>query len=111
MYVSWTKATISPRKHEENLDRLMNKEILNRIKVSVAAYAYEVCNESIISDKDFDTLCGRINPDTPTGNEVLDRFFKEEFDPSTGLWVWNHPDFEKLEELYNKYYSKKGEIG
>jgi len=86
---------------------MYNKEIKNRIKVCVAAYAYEVLNESIISDAEFDALCREIDPQVTTGNILLDKFFKTEFDPSTGSWIHKHPQLDKIKSLM-KYYSEGG---
>lgn len=68
----------------------------NRIRLSVAAYAYEKLSESIMSDQAFDELADRINPSVSTGHAVLDRFFFENFDPFTGVWVNKHPDLKGL---------------
>lgn len=64
----------------------------NRIRLSVAAYAYELLNETIMSDAEFDALAMSIQPSMSTGHAVLDRFFMAQFDPFTGLWVRKHPD-------------------
>jgi hypothetical protein len=39
-----------------------NSEIRNRIRVAAAAYAYEVENDPILTDAEFDALCLSINP-------------------------------------------------
>ena len=85
---------------------VVNEEIRNRIKVVVAAYAYEIENNPIISDAEFDALCLKINPDVETGNKVVDKFFKEEFDPNTGSWIHKHPEFGLIKGVL-KYYTKK----
>ena len=84
----------------------MNEEIRNRIRLSVAAYAYEVLASSVISDSDFDSLCLKIKPKVSTGNEKLDKFFREEFDPSTGVWIWKHPELHLIHNLYEKVYKR-----
>lgn len=84
----------------------MTDEARNRIRLSVAAYAYEVLSTSIISDSDFDALCLRINPEIPTGNEKMDKFFREEFDPSTGVWIWKHPELHLIHNIYKEVYGK-----
>jgi hypothetical protein len=78
----------------------------NRIKLSVAAYAYEYLNESFMSDGDFDDLCKLIRPAMTTGNKKLDKFFATSFDAHTGQWVHKHPEKNKLAFLYKTYYSK-----
>lgn len=72
----------------------------NRIRVALYAYAYEFQNDSLVSDSEFDDLCKLINPDMPTGHDLLDEFFRKEFVPDTGMWIHNHPDLEGLERLY-----------
>lgn len=76
----------------------------NRIRASVFAYAYEFQNDSLISDGEFDQLCAKINPDVSTGHEVMDKFFKEQFDPSTGMWIRKHPELQGIERIYRKVF-------
>lgn len=76
-----------------------------RIQLSIYAYAYEYKDNSIIDDYKFDQMCKEVKPDIETGNKKLDNFFKKEFDPSTGMWIRNHPELNKITELYNKYYN------
>ena len=83
---------------------MINQEIRNRIKLSVAAYAYEFLNDSIMSDHDFDQLSLQINPQQETGNKKMDDFFKKHFKPDTGMWIRAHPEIDKLNYLYKKFY-------
>ena len=83
---------------------MINQEIRNRIKLSVAAYAYEFLNDSIMSDHDFDQLSLQINPQQETGNKKMDDFFKKHFKPDTGMWVRAHPEIGKLNYLYKNFY-------
>jgi len=76
-----------------------NEEIRTRIRVSVAAYAYEIENDPIMSDAQFDDLAKRVRPNVATGNPLLDIFFATQFDASTGMWVRNHPNQKRLKEL------------
>ena len=85
----------------------INQEIRNRIRLSVAAYAYEYKNDAIISDQEFDQLALKINVNEKTGNRKLDNFFKKHFQPDTGLWVHKHPEKNKLEQIYINYMVKK----
>lgn len=71
---------------------IYNEEIRNRIRVAAAAYAYEIENDPIMTDAEFDSLCLKIKPDVVTGSILLDTFFKTEFDPNTGSWIHKHPD-------------------
>lgn len=83
-----------------------SEEIKRRIKLCVAAYAYEVKNDSIMPDATFDEECKKVDVTITTGNEKMDKWFKDEFDPCTGQWIHNHPEKGKLEELYEKYYKE-----
>ena len=86
---------------------MYSKEIKNRIVLSVAAYAYEFVGDSIMSDHEFDDLSLKINPNQETGNVLLDKFFKNHFEPHTGMWIRIHPEIGKLKYLYETYYKKK----
>lgn len=81
-------------------------EIHKRIKLSVAAYAYEFCSHSIMSDADYDQLSLQINLDVDTGNKKMDKFFKKQFEPDTGMWIRKHPQLNRIAEIYRKHYAK-----
>tara|TARA_B100001287_G_C22216425_1_gene314862 strand:+ start:105 stop:365 length:261 start_codon:yes stop_codon:yes gene_type:complete len=83
---------------------MINQEIRNRIRLSVAAYAYEFVGDSIMSDQEYDELSLKINPKEKTGNDMMDKFFRTQFQPDTGMWIRTHPEIKKLEYLYKKYY-------
>lgn len=76
-----------------------NEEIRNRIRVAAAAYAYEIENDPIMTDAEFDALCLKIKPDVVTGSILLDTFFKTEFDPNTGSWIHKHPDLKGVAQV------------
>ena len=82
----------------------VNQEIRNRIRLSVAAYAYEFKDAPIMSDDEFDSLAKSINPNEKTGNRKLDNFFKNHFETDTGMWIHKHPERNKLEHIYKTYY-------
>jgi hypothetical protein len=81
-------------------------ETRNRIKLSVAAYAYEMLNVSVMSDADFDGLSVSLDPSFCTGNKVMDNFFSKEFKADTGMWIHKHPDLEGIKSLYKRYYKE-----
>ena len=84
--------------------QMYSKEIKNRIKLSVAAYAYEFLGDSIMTDHQYDELSLEINQNEKTGNEKMDNFFKTQFEPCTGMWIRKHPEIKRLDYLYKKYY-------
>jgi hypothetical protein len=81
-------------------------EVWRRIRLSVAAYAYEYLDESIMSDAEFDKMCREVDLKIDTGNKKMDNFFKKHFDPSTGQWIRKHPELKKIADRYARYYKK-----
>lgn len=75
-----------------------------RIRLSLAAYAYELENRTIMSDAAFDQMCLEVDPAVTTGNPRLDRFFAEAFDPSTGVWIHKHPELDRVRDLLHRFY-------
>lgn len=75
-----------------------------RIRLSVAAWAYETRAASFMSDAEFDRECLLVGPSISTGNRKLDNFFKKHFSPHTGQWVHKHPDKAGLESLWQRVY-------
>lgn len=70
-----------------------------RIRLSALAYAYEIEDDPLASDEDFDRLAASIDPSIRTGNDKLDEFFRSQFSPHTGQWVRSHPELNKLRRL------------
>ena len=89
---------------------MYNQEIKNRIKISVAAFAYEYLNSPIMSDAEFDSLSQQIDITKQTGNKTLDTFFEKYFTPDSGVWIHKHPEKNKLEYLYKEYYHEQYNI-
>lgn len=79
-----------------------------RISVALWAYAYEFENVSLVSDAKFDEWCLKVNRSIRTGHDVMDAFFCEGgvFDPCTGMWVHQHPELDKLAQLYARLNDK-----
>lgn len=74
-----------------------------RVKLTVAAYAYEILGESIMTDAEFDKLARKVDLSVDTRRPDLDEFFRKEFSPSTGMWIHKHPDLEILPEILARY--------
>lgn len=77
----------------------------NRIRLSVAAFAYEIVGESIMTDAEFDRLALSIRPQIMTGRINLDAFFLGRFSPDTGMWIHQHPELSKVRDLYYRRYT------
>jgi hypothetical protein len=78
-----------------------------RIQLSAAAHAYEKHNQSFLSDVDYDALSRRVDTTLTTGNRKMDKFFRDNFHSDTGMWIHRHPEREKLEVLYQKFYKAR----
>lgn len=70
-----------------------------RIRLSLFAYAYEFLEVSMVSDAEFDRLSELVDFTIETGNEEMDKFFRENFEPCTGMWIQKHPHKERLREI------------
>ena len=89
-----------------SLTMVVEEERRRRIRLSVAAYAYEYYNHSIMTDSRFDELCKEVDTSIKTGNKKLDNFFFKKFDPATGMWVRTHPNKIGLENIYHRYFKE-----
>ncbi len=76
-----------------------------RIRLSVAAYAYEIANTPIMADQMFDWLAERVNKTMGTGHPLMDEFFLLHFSPMTGMWIHQHPELGGIERIFTRYYS------
>jgi hypothetical protein len=74
-----------------------------RIRLTLAAYAYEFKNNSTMSDAEFDELSKQVDVFQRTGNDVLDDFFEKEFETDTGQWIQKHPDLPGVDALYFRW--------
>lgn len=83
----------------------VEKEVRRRIKLSIAAYAYEFKDSEIITDAEFDKMCKQVDVNIDTGNKKMDSYFKKIFDPSTGQWIHRHPELNKIAQLYERFYT------
>lgn len=95
----------------EDEDSLYNPtidtETRNRIKLCIAAYAYECMNTSIMSDAEFDKLAYSIDLKVKTRRPDLDAWFQANFKPHTGMWINNHPDKAILRSIVTQILSRK----
>ncbi len=87
---------------------IIKEETRDRIILAVYAYAYELQADPLVSDGEYDRLSKLIDTDIKTGNDKMDKFFKEEFSPDTGQWIHKHPELRKIAEIYETYF--KGEL-
>lgn len=87
---------------------MIEVEKRHRINVALWAYSYEIMDDPIVSDVVFDQVCLLINPKIETGNTEMDSFFRKEFDPSTGMWIYKHPQITGILKIYQRLTGKIG---
>lgn len=97
---------VEDRNTEEWYTPEINRQIWVRIRLAVAAYAYEVENNPIISDSEFDDLAKEVDLSIDTRRVDMDEWFRENFLPHTGQWVWKHPEQGKLAYLVELWRNK-----
>lgn len=78
-------------------------ETHRRIKLSMAAYAYEILNRPIIDDHMFDSEAKKVDLNISTNRPDLDNWFRENFQPDTGQWIYKHPELDKIASLCNRF--------
>jgi hypothetical protein len=71
-------------------------ETRKRIRVSLAAYAYEIMLESIMSDHEYDELAKSIDLSIDTRRPDLDKWFRKNYKDYTGSWIHSHPEKSRL---------------
>lgn len=71
-----------------------------RIRLAVAAWAYEMHADPLMSDAEYDRLSRQVDLDKSTENNEMDEWFIANFTPDSGMWVRSHPGRDGLERLY-----------
>jgi hypothetical protein len=61
------------------------KQTALRLAVLTWAFAYEVLDASPVTDYEFDKTCKEVDVSVATDDPVLDAWFREHFDPCTGV--------------------------
>ena len=89
---------------------LTSREIEKRRRINVAlwSFAYAVMNDPIVPDNVYDVVATSVNLKGFTDNIRLDIWFENNFRTSTCAWIWSHPDFEKIAQMY--YRLNRGKI-
>lgn len=80
---------------------MSDEEKKRRIQVVMWAYAYEIENDSLVSDFVYDDTCRKIDLSVDTDDPEMDAWFREHFFPDSGMWVYKHPHFDRLKVTYD----------
>lgn len=107
----WSAEAIQAERDRLNVEeygrwgRAIEMETKRRIDLCVATYAYEIADNPIMPDHQWDRLAQFINPKLGTCHPIVDEFFAAEFSPMTGMWIHNHPDLAGIKRLYERRLS------
>lgn len=74
-----------------------------RIALCTMTYAYEIADNPICSDADWDRAAQRIRPTMGTGHPLLDEFFAWEFSRMTGMWIHRHPELDRVKIIHDRF--------
>jgi hypothetical protein len=96
---------IDPNEKKHYIRSEGEKEIANRIRIAVYAYAYEIMNKPLVTDAEYDVLAASIRPMMITDKPLEDYFFEEHYAPHTGQWIYKHPNLDGIADLYQRYYA------
>lgn len=82
----------------------VEREVRRRIRCAVATYAYEIADNPIMTDAEWDRLAQEINPKLGTCHPLLDEFFVVHFSPMTGMWIHQHPELDGIRTIYERFH-------
>lgn len=71
-----------------------------RIRLCVAAYAYEIASVPLMDDAQYDRLAAQSDRTVMTGQ--WDAWWNAQFEPHTGQWIHTHPDLTGVARLYRR---------
>lgn len=105
--MSNTQDEISRLQHMSRIEA----EIRRRIRIAVWAYAYEVKADPFVTDAEYDEECRRVNLALDTSyegrdNSEIDAWFRDNFSPDTGQWIWRHPNLPRIASMYEQQSRK-----
>lgn len=82
-------------------------ETRRRIRLTLAAYAYEFGETLTMTDEEFDRTALEVDLTRKTGNKRMDEWWQRNFAAHTGLWVRNHPELERAKDTYRRLYGEE----
>lgn len=81
---------------------LVEIETRKRVQLTLWAYAYEFEADSMVSDEKFDEVAKSIDLSISTTRPDLDKWWRNNFQCWTGMWVHQHPEKDKIKMLYRR---------
>lgn len=64
---------------------IVDREVRLRTKVAIWAYSYEFENQILVPDHIYDKIARKIDLSIDTGNRIMDKWFRGNFQPDTGM--------------------------
>jgi hypothetical protein len=80
----------------------VEREVHRRVRLTLAAYAYEYGAEQLMTDAEFDAVARDVDLAVDTGRPDLDAWWRANFSPDTGMWVRSHPELSRVASLYQR---------
>lgn len=103
-------AVVQPVRVTSGLTPEQEAEKKRRIRLTVAACSYELFDHSLVSDAEYDRLSSEVDLSVSTDREDLDMWWELNFDKSTGMWIYNHPELERAKEIAAGIIYHKGDL-
>jgi len=80
--------------------KVQQKQYMLRTTVAYMAFLYEIKFDSPMPDLEWDALALKVDVTQSSGDIELDKWYKENYDPNTGSWIYSHPHKDQFEEYY-----------
>lgn len=85
-------------------------ETHRRVMLTVAAYAYEIASTQIMTDAEYDAMSRAVDLSINTTRPDLDAWWRQNFDPSTGMWIRQHPEIDRVRAMYESRVARKRQL-
>lgn len=82
----------------------VERETRRRIELTMFAFAYELDATSLVDDAVFDRLAIEVDLSINTTRPDLDAWWRANFQPYTGSWIYRHPELERVRRVYLAFY-------
>ena len=78
------------------------QETRRRVRLTVWAYAYEIEQDPLVGDDEWDRECLLVDLSVSTARPDLDEWWRANFSPDTGMWIHLHPEKHLAAHLYRR---------
>jgi hypothetical protein len=81
----------------------VERERRRRAIIAHAAYAYLIAKDPLGPEGAWDEVAESVDRNLATGHDVLDEFFRTQFSPMSAIWIYNHPELDKVAAVHRRY--------